>query len=188
MGSLRLHHASHRTGARRGCARRRSLLRLGAFALILATVLLPAALFYGGVKDTRLPWSTFFNNPYVTYYTIDGRKVMDYESSADPTHGPAAVEPDCIDIASASPNPMAPGPAPSVWYGYYNGGTAWNPNDPATMNDDYVFFRLRVQGNPKDQGGNGDYWVSRHWNTGISLLTAMATGTRSTGSTWTART
>jgi hypothetical protein len=140
-------------------------LRLGAFLLILAAVLLCDSPFYGGVTDTRVPWTMFFNNPgYVKYYTIGGVSITDHETSSDPSNGGSAVQPGNIDIASASPNPGSPGSAPSVWYGYYNGGTPWNPNDPSTMDDDYLFFRMRLADNPKDQGGNGDWFKLYHWN------------------------
>ena len=149
---------------KRGRGRYRRIVTACVSLLVLGLVAVCAVRAIAGLTDTRLPWATFFNNPYVTYYTMDGKKVTDFETSSDPTNGGSAVQPSDIDIASGSPNPGSPGTAPSVWYGYYNGGTPWDPNDPATMNDDRLFFRLRVGSNPKNQGGSGDNFVAYHWN------------------------
>jgi len=146
-------------------------LRLGAFGLALGAALLCTTPSYGATVtyENRTPWANFDNPGYTRYYTVGGVKITDHETSSDPSNGGSAVQPSEIDIASGSVNPGSPGAEPSVWYGYYNGGTPWNPNDPSTMNDDYLLFRLRVGGNPKDEGGNGDWFSSYHWNILIDI-------------------
>ena len=67
-----------------------------------------------------------------------------------------------------------PGPEATSYFGYYDGGTVYDPDDPSTMEDDYILFRMRVEGDPS----SGDAFDSKHWNV---LSTWMATATRTTG-------
>jgi hypothetical protein len=138
--------------------------RIGAF--FLAFLLFGGAIFLspfpcrGDFNDTRTDWVNFENNPgYVTAYTYLGQPIVDYETSSDPTNGGSAVSPDEIDLASGSPNDN-PGPYDTPAYGYYNGGTEYDPDDPATMVDDFVLFRMRLSADPSFKDGFG----SRHWN------------------------
>jgi len=107
-------------------------------------------------------WNNFFVRPsgFVTDYTYRGENIRDYETSSDPSHGPAAVPPSQTDLASGSPADY-PGAYTTPAFGYYNGGTVWAPNDPSTLLDDSLFFRIRVQGDPVAQG---DDFTSYHWN------------------------
>ncbi len=105
-------------------------------------------------------WDNFANNPgYISEYTFQGGTISDEETSADTSHGPASVPPDWTDLASGSPSNF-PGPHPTPYFGYYNGGTAYDPDDPVTMEDDYIFFRIRIQGDPV----GGSAFDSKHWN------------------------
>jgi hypothetical protein len=133
---------------------------IGLVGLMLGAVLwsAPPALADWGTCATD--WNNFTINPgFMTTYTYKGRTVRDHETSSDPSHGPAAVSPANSDIASGSSN-GDPGPYTSVFYGYYDGGTAWDPNNPVTMEDDHVMFRIRVNGDPRAAGA----FDSRHWN------------------------
>ena len=84
------------------------------------------------------PWSNFTGpNGFVRQYTYLGAEIRDYEASGaggDPTNGGSAVNPASIDISSGSPG-SPPGPDSSVAFGYYDGGTRWNPTDPMTLED-----------------------------------------------------
>ena len=51
---------------------------------------------YHGTDASQTGWGSFtFNN-----YTYRGQDIEDWETSHDPSHGPAAVQPDDVDIAS----------------------------------------------------------------------------------------
>jgi hypothetical protein len=128
-----------------------------------------AALLLAGPAPVRADWDScatdwdnFFSRPegFVTDYTYRGENIRDFETSADPSHGPAAVPPSQTDLASGSPADY-PGAYTTPAFGYYNGGTVWDQNDPATLLDDYIFFRIRVQGDPVAQQGD---FTSYHWN------------------------
>jgi hypothetical protein len=111
------------------------------------------------------PWSNFTGpNGFVHQYTYLGAEIRDYEASGhggDPTNGGTGVNPNSIDISSASPA-SPPGPESSVAFGYYDGGTPWSPTDPATLEDDFVFFRMRIGADPRDNSAVG--FDSYHWN------------------------
>ncbi|MEW6358025.1 MAG: C25 family cysteine peptidase [Planctomycetota bacterium] len=130
------------------------LMTLGCIEVLV--FLLCAKWVSADLTDTRINWSLFNILP-VTHL---GSQISDYESSADPTNGGAAVQPKCIDLASASPYPANPGVAPTSQIGYYDGGTDYDPNDPATMTDDVVMFRMRIDDNPSKSTGFEQY----HWN------------------------
>ncbi len=96
-------------------------------------------------------WANF------TFYpvTFNGAVVHDYESSADPSRGSGAVQPEEVDISSCSPNGYLPGNQPSFLYAYYNAGT------PLTSADDHIAFRMRLNGNPLETSQIG--LRSGHW-------------------------
>ena len=89
------------------------------------------------------------------------RQTTDHESSSDPSTGGASATPDHTDLASGSTT-GAPGVYATPFYGYYNGGTTYDPNDPATYQDDYIMFRIRLAGDPSS--ASGDDLRSAHWN------------------------
>jgi len=125
-----------------------------------------------GTSDVPTSWSNFVANAY----TLNGIPLRDGETSADPTQGSASVRPSRSDIASgfdgtngsaSNCNPTLAGFSDcglqsSVFTGYYDGGTTWDevPNS-ASMNDDYLFFRMRINGDPRT---NGFGLNSTHWN------------------------
>jgi hypothetical protein len=105
-------------------------------------------------------WSNFTGaDGFITEYTYQGASIRDYETSQDPTNGGAAVSPTESDLASGSPGSF-PGPESTTFFGYYDGGTNWDPNDPSTLEDDYILFRWRLAGDPAQQSG----FKSGHWN------------------------
>ena len=125
-----------------------------------------------GLADVPTSWTNFISSPY----TLNGIDMRDGESSADPTQGSASVTPSRSDISSGwdgtngavtNCNPQTAGfdrcgLQPSVYVGYYDGGTTWdNVPNSASMNDDFLFFRMRVNGDPRT-GGIG--LNSTHWN------------------------
>jgi hypothetical protein len=111
------------------------------------------------LTDCATSWSNFNNPGFISEYTSQGQIIADEETSADSSHGPAAVTPSWTDLASGSPGSY-PGPEATSYFGYYNGGTVYDPNDPATMEDDYILFRMRVEGDPS----TGPAFDSKHWN------------------------
>ena len=140
----------------------RTGLRLG-FVFAASLVVVPEARANLGTCST--PWSNFTGpNGFISNYTYLGGDIRDYEASGgggDPSNGGTGVNPNSIDISSAAPN-SPPGPKSSVAFGYYNGGTPWDSSDPATLEDDYVFFRLRIGANPRDNATVA--FDSYHWN------------------------
>ncbi len=120
---------------------------------------------HAAFSDTRTTWSNFTTGGgYTAPYTYLGQPIADHETSSDPTHGSASVPPAATDLASASPG-APPGPEDTPSYGYYDGGTPYDPLDPSSMEDDYLFFRMRVRGDPKSgtQAAKTDF-KSYHWN------------------------
>ena len=129
-------------------------------AMHLTAIPVPAA-----TTDCATNWDNFdFNPGYIAEYTFQGQPIADHETRADPSNGGTAVEPDSIDLASGSPG-LNPGPLPTPYFGYFNGGTVadpspYDPEDPTTMEDDYIFFSMRVEADPTA----ADAFISRHWN------------------------
>ncbi len=111
--------------------------------------------------DTAIDW-TLFAPPtgYTIPYTFNGQPVSDEESSSDTTNGGAAVSPSLIDLASGSPDGTNPGPYDTPSFGYYNGGDAYDPSDPATYQNDVVRFTMRLVADPSKGDGFNNY----HWN------------------------
>lgn len=100
------------------------------------------------LSDPPTAWANFnFIN-----YTYGGNPIEDYESSSDPSHGPAAVQPAEIDISSCSGTGTSPGSAPSVQIAYYDADG--NPN---TLNDIYLAFRMRLDADPLESGQKRGY-------------------------------
>ncbi len=136
-------------------------LRWVAVGLSVASLLgVPEA--EAALDSCAVDWSNFSGaDGFISEYTYLGEGINDHEQAADPSNGGTAVNPDWIDISSASPS-SPPGPESSVAFGYWNGGTVWDPNDPVTLEDDYIFFRMRIGGDPQDNSGVG--FDSFHWN------------------------
>ncbi len=114
--------------------------------------------------DNATSWSNFFSGSdgFVRPYTSDGVPITDHELSSDPSTGGAAATPGSVDLSSGSPT-GAPGPFETPLYGYYNGGTPYDANDPSTYEDDFIIFRLRLGGDPSSSSPDPDF-VSAHWN------------------------
>lgn len=127
--------------------------------VILAIPTLLAKPLEAGFTECATSWSNFDNPGFVSEYTYQGQIIADEETSADSSHGPAAVTPAWTDLASGSPGAF-PGPEATSYFGYYNGGTVYDPDDPTTMEDDYILFRMRVEGDPSA----GAAFDSKHWN------------------------
>jgi len=135
-------------------------------ALVLGGIVLGGAPAWADTTDTRTAWTNFFTPPgFVRPYTYRGRIIADHESSSDPSNGGAAVSPANADLTSESPNGSDPGLEPTVWYGYYDGGTEYDPDDPVTMDDDYLFFRMRLGDDISAKTG----FISAHWNVVIDI-------------------
>lgn len=134
--------------------------KLSTTTLIVLAVFLPSAkTAHSALTDCATSWSNFDNPGFLSEYTSGGQVIADEETSADSSHGPAAVTPAWTDLASGSPGAF-PGPEATSYFGYYNGGTVYDPDDPSTMEDDYIMFRMRVEGDPS----TGDAFDSKHWN------------------------
>jgi hypothetical protein len=133
--------------------------------LLLVVTLAAAPEASAAPTSCATPWINFDGpNGFVRQYTYLGAEIRDYEaagSGGDPTNGGTGVNPNSIDISSASPA-SPPGPESSVAFGYYNGGTPWSPTDPATLEDDFIFFRMRIGADPRDNSTVG--FNSYHWN------------------------
>ncbi|OGV78350.1 MAG: hypothetical protein A3K19_20355 [Lentisphaerae bacterium RIFOXYB12_FULL_65_16] len=118
--------------------------------------------------STPTAWTNFDNNPlllgFTTGYTFGGQPVCDFESSSDPSNGGTGVQPAAIDLASWSPDGSNPGPGVTPLYGYYDGGTRWDPAVPSTMNDDFILFTMRLDADPSVNSGNPKDFTSYHWN------------------------
>lgn len=137
-------------------------------SVLILTVLFTQLVFIApalaGFNDCAIDWNNFTGEDgFIADYTYKGQAIKDYEAtgSGDPTHGQANVPPAETDLASAATSDTNPGNETTPYFGYYNGGTPYNPLDPSTMNDDYIFFRMRVSGDPST---NKTDFTSYHWN------------------------
>ena len=137
---------------------RRTTHRSITFALVLSLAGFARPL-HASFTSCATSWNNFNNPGFLTEYTYLGQIIADEETSADSSHGPAAVTPSWTDLASGSPGAF-PGPEATSFFGYYDGGTVYDPDDPSTMEDDYIVFRMRVEGNPR----TGPAFDSKHWN------------------------
>lgn len=137
-----------------------SLAGLFSFLAVLSITAFPA---YAGFNDCAIDWNRFNSPGYTADYTYKGQIIRDHEStgSGDPSHGQANVPPDATDLASGATSSINPGPNATPSFGYYDGGTQYDPTNLSTMNDDYIFFRMRLTGDPST---NKDDFKSYHWN------------------------
>ena len=118
------------------------------FLLSFFSVFLFSSPAFGALTDNAINWSLFTSGSGYTYpYTYLGQPIADHETSSDPSHGSAAIPPSWTDLSSASPS-SPPGPEATPSYGYYPGTTPYDPSDPTSIDDDYVFFRMRIGGDP----------------------------------------
>ncbi|MFC1837613.1 C25 family cysteine peptidase [Thermodesulfobacteriota bacterium] len=113
--------------------------------------------------DEPTAWTDFESTDgYIAPYTYLGQPISDYTAGGDDTNGGGSgVSPSVVDLASGSPD-TNPGPYDTPTYGYYNGGDAYDPLDPGTLENDYLLFRMRLAADPSTD--NKDDFESRHWN------------------------
>ena len=131
------------------------ILLISFFSFIVSTA-------HSGFNDCAIDWNKFNSPGYIAEYTYKGESIHDLEdkgSSPDTTHGKANVPPSQTDLASGAIS-SNPGPKATAYFGYYDGGTPYDPNNPSTMEDDYIFFRMRIVGDPR----HGSEFDSYHWN------------------------
>ena len=133
------------------------------FALLSMTLLITHPL-CADFSNLRMAWTNFNNPGYIAAYTDGGVVIADFEDSAggDTTWGKQSPSQPEWDLGSNATSLANPGPESTCSYGYFNGGTVWNPADPATMNDDWVFFRIRLVGDPSVKGKTD--LEPAHWN------------------------
>lgn len=133
---------------------------LGTLALAFAIVLGGAGYAQASFTSVATNWNNF-NSPtgFTIPYTFNGQPVSDHEGSSDPTNGGTGVQPANVDLASGSPA-AAPGPYDTPSYGYYDGGTPYDKDDPSTMNDDFIRFTMRLTATPAKQ----THYDAYHWN------------------------
>jgi hypothetical protein len=116
-------------------------------------------------NDCAVDWNLFKNAPgFIADYTYKGQAIKDHEStgSGDPSHGQANVPPSDTDLASDATSSVNPGGETTPFFGYYNGGTPYDPLNPSTMNDDVIFFRMRLAGDPSASAQED--FKCYHWN------------------------
>ena len=71
--------------------------------IVLAALVPSAKTAHSALTDCATSWSNFNNPGFVSEYTSGGQVIADEETSADSSHGPAAVTPRWTDLASGSP-------------------------------------------------------------------------------------
>ena len=74
--------------------------------IVLAALIASAKTTHAGFTDCATSWSNFDNPGFVSEYTYQGQVIADEETSADSSHGPAAVTPRWTDLASGSPGSL----------------------------------------------------------------------------------
>lgn len=136
----------------------RSAIR-GVFRALLLGLLLFGSTSQAALTDAPTSWSNFS----FTNYTFGGHPIVDHESSADPSHGPAAVQPASVDIASCSTDGANPGAQSSVLIGYHDAD-----GNTGTVDDAFVTFRMRLDATPLETGQQKGY-QSRHWDILIDI-------------------
>ena len=97
------------------------------------------------------------------YYDAQGNLVTDHEdgfySKNDDSNGGTNVTPAEIDIASAvEKSGTNAGIQSSLQYHYDDGNTA------GICSDDFLYLRMRLEGNPEASGGSGAAYTSYHWD------------------------
>ncbi|MBT3310423.1 MAG: hypothetical protein HN931_04425 [Desulfobacterales bacterium] len=133
-------------------------------SFLIITILFPFKA-EASFTDTATDWSNFEPpSGFTIPYTFNGAPVSDEEGSSDSSNGGAAVSPSSIDLASGS-STSDPGPFDTPSYGYFDGGTPYDINDPLSLEDDYVLFTMRLSGDPRSgtQANKTDF-TSYHWN------------------------
>ena len=129
-------------------------------AMLVGWLLVGALPAIAATTDCATSWDNFKNNPgFIAEYTSGGFSIADHETSSDPTNGGTGVQPKTVDLSSGS-STGDPGAFTTPFFGYYNGGTPYDPSDPSTADDDYIFFRMRVEADPSFKAG----FDSNHWN------------------------
>lgn len=141
--------------------KRKINLRVVFRSLALAAFLIFPSAIFASTTDTRTDWSNF-SDPvgYTVPYTYNGQPVYDHEGSQDPTNGGSGATPARTDLSSGSPDGSFPGPYDTPFIGYYNGGTVYDPDDPVTLEDDFIRFTMRLDGDPS----HSTSFASSHWN------------------------
>lgn len=137
------------------------------FLIAFFFITYPAPNIHADFTSCATDWNNFANNPgYIADYTYKGTPIKDYESvgTGDPSHGPANVPPASTDLASNASAGTNPGAQTTPFFGYYDGNTPYDPNNPSTLEDDFIFFRMRVGGDPRAGGKNPPDFDSYHWN------------------------
>jgi hypothetical protein len=128
--------------------------------LVLGTFVLAAAPDPQEESAPVVPWPD--PTDWLDYMFRD-EIITDWENKpyeSDPTHGPASVQPEAVDIASGVDADGGgpehnPGSHPSVQYFYH---------DEDGIANDYLFLRMRVAGDPRASGGSASLYVSYHWD------------------------
>ncbi len=146
--------------AKNVCRRCGRIPALYAAAAVFGLLVLCAGTVHAALTDTPTAWTNFWGaDGFVKPYTFEGSIIRDHETSQDPSNGGTGVQPANIDLASGAAD-LGPGPEAVAWFGYYDGGTAWDPLTPSTMDDDYILFRIRIDKDPALKEGFKSY----HWN------------------------
>ncbi len=147
------------------CKKRNAFVFLRIF-FVLSFLFLYVNSVFASWNDCAISWNNFSNPGYIADYTYKGQIIRDHESTGtgDPTHGQANVPPAQTDLASGVTG-ANPGPYATPSFGYYDGGTIYDPNNLTTMLDDHIFFRMRVTGDPSSKGAFDNY----HWNVLLDL-------------------
>jgi hypothetical protein len=138
----------------------------------LAALMLVASGVRAGVTDPAIAWE-LFEDPdakgYIRPNIAGGQTENDFESSQDPTNGGTGVQPSTVDIASFDGSATTGGSKVSSFFGYYDGGTLWNPAVPSTMEDDYVFFRMRISADVRKNTTTTGGFVNVFYNVIIDI-------------------
>lgn len=130
-----------------------SIAVIAGILLSFLFTMIPSSGVQAALTDTPVAWGNFSFVPY----TCSGQPIYDFEGSQDPTNGGTAVQPDEVDYSSCSANGYLPGSQPSAQIAYYDIDSNY-----ATVNDAYVAFRLRLDGDPVESGQQKGY-RSGHW-------------------------
>ncbi len=115
-------------------------------AVILSSLALITAFFSflvisaeAGFNDCAIDWNKFNNPGFIADYTYKGQIIRDHEGSSDPSHGSANVLPSDTDLASGVTT-TNPGNYTTPFFGYYDGGTPYDPLNVSTIKRLLHFF------------------------------------------------
>lgn len=137
-----------------------NILLVSLFFMLFVFFIPPAR---ASFDDCAVDWNQFSSPGFISGYTYKGQLIRDTESTGtggDTTHGQANVPPSQTDLASGVSGSSNPGAYTTPYFGYYDGGTQYDPDNPSTMQDDVIFFRMRVSSDPSKTDGFDNY----HWN------------------------